>query len=110
MISLCLPPLAVSHLAPLSPVWFTLRRSVFYTTKQVRASLVLFPLLRILSATPQLTEPALLFLQVSTSMLPSPRSLSVPPHLKQAFVTLYFRSNKSSSLFSVHLPITMSAP
>lgn len=36
-------------------------KMVFYTTKQVRASLVLFPLLRILSATPQLTEPALLF-------------------------------------------------
>ena len=88
----------------LSPAWFTLRRPVFYTTKQVRASLVLFPLPRIFSPTPQLTEPALLFLPVSTSIPPSPRSLSTPPHLKQAFVTLYFNSNKSSNLFSVHVP------
>ena len=76
----------------LSPAWFTLRRPVFYTTKQVRASLVLFPPPRIFSPSPQLTESALLFLQVSTSMPPSPRSLSAPPRLKQAFVTLYFSS------------------
>ena len=97
-------PRRLSSGPTLSPAWFTLRRPVFYTTKQVRASLVLFPLPRIFSPTPQLTEPAPLFLQVSTSMPPSPRSLSIPPHLKQAFVTLYFSSNKSSNLFSVHLP------